>query len=52
MRGLINIIIGGVFIVGGLSGNMVMRGTESSLALAGIGGVLVLLGLFRLSRAR
>jgi hypothetical protein len=50
MRGIVNILIGGVFIVGGLSGKMVMRGTESGPALAVIGGVLVLVGLYRLSR--
>jgi hypothetical protein len=52
MRGIVNILIGGVFIVGGLSGKMVMRGTESGPALAVIGGVLVLVGLYRLSRQR
>jgi hypothetical protein len=50
MRGIVNILIGGVFIVGGLSGKMVMRGTGSGMALAAIGGVLVLVGLYRLSR--
>jgi hypothetical protein len=48
MRGIINIIMGGVFIVGGLSGGLVMRGTDSGIALAVIGGALVLLGIYRL----
>jgi membrane-bound ClpP family serine protease len=48
MRGILNIIIGAVMIVGGLSGSLVMRGTESGVALAVLGGVFVVLGLFRL----
>ena len=48
MRGIINIILGGVFIVGGLSGGLVMRGTDSGIALAVIGGFLVALGIYRL----
>jgi len=50
MRGLFNIVIGVVFIVGGLTGNMSLRGTHSGPALAAVGGVLVLVGLFRLLR--
>jgi hypothetical protein len=50
MRGIVNIIIGVVFIIGGLSGNMVLMGTQSGGALAGLGGVLILLGLYRLAR--
>ena len=52
MRGIINIVIGLVFIVGGLSGGMVLIGTESGLALAGVGLLLVLLGVFRLVSSR
>jgi hypothetical protein len=48
MRGILNIIIGAVMIIGGLSGTFVMRGTESGVALAVLGGVFVVLGLFRL----
>ena len=50
MRGIINIIIGAVFIIGGLSGKMVFRGTSSSGAIVAVGAVLVVLGLVRLSR--
>ncbi|MHB1562240.1 MAG: hypothetical protein ACYC61_32745 [Isosphaeraceae bacterium] len=46
--GLINVIIGLVFIVGGLSGKMALRGTESGPALAAIGGVLLRIGGFRM----
>jgi hypothetical protein len=51
MRGIINIIIGVVFIIGGLTGSMSLRGTGSGGALAVVGGVLILVGLFRLARA-
>ena len=50
MRGLVNIIIGIVFIIGGLTGNMALRGTQSGGAIAAVGAFLVLLGLFRMTR--
>jgi uncharacterized membrane protein YfcA len=46
------LIIGIVFIFGGLSGGMVLRGTESGLALAGLGLVLCLWGGYQLMSAR
>ena len=48
MRGVINIIIGIVFIIGGLSGHLVLLGTGSGIALAVLGLLLVGLGVFRL----
>ncbi len=48
MRGIINIIIGVVMVIGGLSGSLVLRGTHSGTALAVIGGGLIVWGLFRL----
>ena len=48
MRGLINIIFGLVFIVGGLSGKLVLIGTHSGPALAGLGVLLLILGIFRM----
>lgn len=48
MRGIISIVIGVVMVIGGLSGKLVMRGTESGVALAVLGGVLIAIGLFRL----
>jgi hypothetical protein len=51
MRGIINIVVGLVFIIGGLSGTLVMKGTHSGGALAGVGAVLCLLGLYRLTRS-
>jgi hypothetical protein len=52
MRGLVNIAIGVVFIVGGLSGVLVLRGTKSGVALAVLGGGLVALGLFRMVNSK
>jgi hypothetical protein len=49
MRGIINIIIGVVFIIGGLSGQLALIGTSSGLALAAVGVLLVGLGVFRLA---
>jgi hypothetical protein len=49
MRGIYNIIIGVVFIGGGLSGKLVLLGTQSGPALAIVGGILVLVGLARLA---
>ena len=48
MRGLINIIFGLVFIVGGLSGKLVLLGTHSGPALAVLGVLLLILGIFRM----
>ena len=50
MRGIISIILGIVFIIGGLTGKMALRGTHSGPALAA-GCVLIVIGLLRL-RAR
>ncbi len=47
-----NVIIGIVFIVGALSGQMVLRGTESSNALAVLGVVLVIWGGVQIVRRR
>lgn len=49
---MIKIIIGLVFIVGGLSGKLVLIGTNSGVALAGFGAVLVVWGAVRLIRRR
>ena len=42
-----NIVIGGIFVVGGLSGGMALRGTGSGGALAVVGGVLIVWGIFQ-----
>jgi hypothetical protein len=49
-RGIFNLIIGGVMIVGGLSGQLVLKGTSSGGALAAIGAFLVGLGIYRISQ--
>ncbi len=47
-----NIIIGVVFIAGGLSGNLALRGTQSGEALAVLGVVLVIWGGVQVVRGR
>ncbi len=47
-----NIIIGIIFIIGGLSGNLALLGTNSGVALAVLGGILVVLGIVRLVRSK
>ena len=46
---MINIVIGIVFIIGGLSGELVLMGTDSGLALTGVGVLLVGLGIRSMS---
>jgi len=43
-----NLIFGLIAVVGGLSGKLVLRGTNSSGLLAVIGGVLIIIGLYQL----
>lgn len=50
-RGILNLVLGGIMIVGGLDGGLVLRGTDSGGALAVFGAVLVALGLYRISSA-
>jgi hypothetical protein len=47
-----NILIGLVFVIGGLSGKLALKGTGSGPALAAVGGALILWGFFQLSRNR
>lgn len=47
-----NIVIGLVFLIGGLSGQLVIRGTESSTAAAVVGGGLIVWGIIQMVRAR
>ena len=47
-----NIVIGVLFVIGGLSGQFALRGTESSGALAVIGAGLIGWGVFQVFRAR
>jgi hypothetical protein len=48
MRGIISIIVGAVMVVGGLSGKLVLHGTHSGGALAGVGVFVILIGFLRL----
>jgi len=47
-----SIIIGLVFIVGGLSGTLALIGTNSSTALAVVGMLLVGRGIYRIRKQR
>ena len=47
-----NIIIGIVFIVGGLSGQLQLRGTNSGPALACLGGAFLVWGIVQKVRER
>ncbi len=49
-RGIFRIIIGLVGIIGGLSGQLVMRGTNSGVALAIFGAVILVIGIVQVSR--
>jgi hypothetical protein len=51
MRGIVNIIIGVVFIVGGLTGRLALIGTNSGPALAVLGVVLIVVGVVRMVRS-
>lgn len=50
-RGVLSIVIGAVMAIGGLSGNLVMRGTDSGGALAVLGFVVIGIGVFRIVQA-
>jgi len=49
MRGIGNIIIGIVFIIGGLSGQLVLIGTNSGELLAVVGGGLIVWGVIKMA---
>ena len=49
---MIKIIIGVIFIIGGLSGRMVLIGTNSGAALAGFGVVLIVWGIVRIVKQK
>lgn len=52
MRGVISIIIGIIFIIGGLTGKLALIGTNSGTALAVVGTILVAIGAYRMAIAR
>lgn len=51
LAGLGNIIFGLIFIGGGLSGHLVLRGTNSNMGIVVVGGLLVGAGLVRMALA-
>ena len=52
MRGVIGLIISVIMIIGGLSGNLVLKGTDSGGALAAVGGVFLVINVFRIVQTR
>jgi len=52
VRGIVNVIIGLLLVVGGLSGKFVLLGTNSSVLLAIFGGAIAGLGVYRLVKGR
>ncbi len=50
-RGIMSIVIGAVMVIGGLSGNLVLRGTDSGGGLAVLGFVVIGIGVFRIVKA-
>lgn len=50
MRGIISIIIGAVFIIGGLSGKLVLTGTNSHAGIIVVGCIIAGIGVLRLAR--
>ena len=42
-----NIIVGAVFLIGGLSGKLAIRGTDSTMGASIVGGCLIAWGLFQ-----
>jgi hypothetical protein len=49
VRGILSIIIGTIFIVGGLSGKLA-PGAQNGRQLALVGGVIIVIGLVRIAR--
>ena len=49
---MLSVILGIVFIVGGLTGNLTLIGTHSGTALAIVGVLVLGRGLYRLRRRR
>ena len=47
-----NIVIGAVFIVGGLSGKLALIGTNSSTAIIAVGAGLVIWGIVQMVKSR
>ena len=50
MRGIISIVLGLIFIIGGLTGKLQLRFTDSGYALAVVGVLLIALGTYRIMK--
>ena len=51
-RGIFSVVIGAVMIIGGLSGKLVLKGTNSGAGLAVIGLIVAGIGVYRIVEAR
>jgi hypothetical protein len=51
-RGIANVVIGGIFVAGGLSGHLALIGTNSGTALAVLGGILIGFGIYRMVKSK
>jgi len=49
---MFNIIIGIIFVVGGLSGKLALIGTSSSAAIVAVGAGLVVWGIYQVLQSR
>jgi hypothetical protein len=49
---MIKIIIGLVMVIGGLSGKLVLVGTDSGVALSVLGGALIVWGIAKMVRQK
>lgn len=52
IRGIAFLVVGAVLLLGGLSGRIVMRGTQAGIPIAMLGVVAALFGVYRLVLAR
>ncbi|MGD0464949.1 MAG: hypothetical protein ABSB74_20890 [Tepidisphaeraceae bacterium] len=50
MRGILSIIVGGIFIVGGLTGKLGSTAAHGGREMVVVGSVIVVIGLMRLAR--
>lgn len=49
---IFNVVVGLIFLVGGLSGKMALIGTGSTIAMAAVGGLILGIGIFQIVRHR
>jgi len=50
--GIWNVVIGGIMLVGGLSGKLALFGTNSPTALAVIGGGILGYGVYQITQSK